>query len=52
MPFSLSNRAVAVNYVNISDKELFFEYNKVIKYVGRAQIYHKFLRSFLDLITL
>lgn len=52
MTFSLSNRAVAVNYVNISDKELFFEYNKVIKYVGRAQIYHKFLRSFLNLITL
>lgn len=52
MTFSLSNRTITVNYVNISDKESFFEYHKVIKYVGRAQIYHKFLRSFLDLITL
>lgn len=34
MIFLLFNCVVVVNYVNISDKELFFEYNKVIKYVG------------------
>lgn len=35
----------------MSNKELFFECCKVIKYGGLNQIYLKALRAFLDLIT-
>lgn len=46
------NREIAENYIDIGNKESFFEYHEAIKCGWSDQIYHKALRALLDWITL